>query len=132
MGKASEALQRKGEALAYLRKVLKPGMTVYTTLRSVARSGMSRRLDVQAVIDGKIEWLTGRVAALGIGSYTLEDWKHSRGMSIGGCGSDAGFDTVYNLSHELWPGGNGKYVTGRNGDKKPETDGGYLLNHKWI
>jgi hypothetical protein len=32
----------------------------------------------------------------------------------------------------LYPKGDGKTITGRNGDIKPETDGGYLLKHIWI
>jgi hypothetical protein len=43
----------KAEALAELRALLPPGSTVYTILRSVSRSGMSRELSVVAFKDGR-------------------------------------------------------------------------------
>jgi hypothetical protein len=54
------------------------------------------------------------------------------GLRVSGCGMDMGFDIVYNLGRFLFPKGDGKTVTGRNGDTKPETDGGYLLKQEWL
>ncbi len=38
----------------------------------------------------------------------------------------------YVLGDKLYPNGDGKTVTGRNGDTKAETDGGYLIKHIWL
>ena len=53
-------------------------------------------------------------------------------VSVSGYGMDMGFHMVYSLGRTLYPNGDGKTVTRRNGDTKPETDGGYLLKHEWI
>jgi hypothetical protein len=49
-----------------------------------------------------------------------EESNPSRGM-------DMAFATVYAAGRRLYPKGDGKTITNRNGDKNPETDGGYLL-----
>lgn len=41
--------QEREEAVAQLRKMLKPGDTVHTILRHVSKSGMSRRIDLVKV-----------------------------------------------------------------------------------
>lgn len=129
--------QKRNEALAALREILKPGDKVYTVIRSVSKSGMSRCMDVYAFPKnqkGECEkrYLTGFCASLGIGTQSLEMWRRGDGMRVSGCGMDMGFHVVYTLGRMLWPEGNGKFVTGRNGDRGAETDGGYLLKQEWI
>lgn len=128
--------KEKAEALARLREWIKPGDTVYTILRHVSASGMSRVLSVVLVKPQKkgeeplILHPNHAVSrALGL---TLVTHHGSDGVRVGGGGMDMGFHVVYNLGRALWPDGDGKFSRGRNGESGPETDGGYLLNHRWL
>ena len=126
------------EAVEELRKMLRPGMTVYTVLRHVSRTGMSRGIDCYIIRKGEPVWITGYVGkAIGL-PQSRKDWEQQNGLRVSGCGMDMGFDVVYNLSRALFPKGfipakAGK-TRGRNGTdaKALDTDGGYALNHKWM
>lgn len=145
------------EALNKLRAFLKPGDIVYCVLRSVSRSGMSRKLDFYCRNGEDMQWLTGFMVRAGIAGMTQsdKDWRASNGATIQGCGMDMGFHAVYCLGHALWPGGFGevnqfgarpeskeqaaKWRTqdskfrGRNGDTSGwDNDGGYALKHRWL
>lgn len=133
----SATKQERAEALEMIQKFVKPGDTVYTVIRSVSKSGMSRCMDVYAFYlddKGRIQkqYLTGWCVKLGLGSQSLEQWRKGAGMRVNGCGMDMGFHVVYSLGRMLYPKGDGKFKTGRNGDKGVETDGGYLLRQEWI
>ena len=125
------------EAIKNLRKRIRPGMTVYTVLRHVSRTGMTRGIDVYLVKKSTHVWITGYVGkAIGC-PQSMKDWQQSKVLRISGCGSDMGFEVVYNLGRVLFPQG---FVPekakkhGRNGtpDTELDTDGGYSLNHKWL
>lgn len=118
----------KEEAIIALRKIFRPGDTVYTILRHVSKSGMMRRIDVVSLKGGDPRTWTILVARAC--DYGLS--KNGRGLVTHGCGMDMGFEVVYNLGRALWPGGNGKFSRGRNGDKGPETEGGYMLRQEWL
>lgn len=116
-------IKERDEARARLREILKPGDTVYTVLRHVSASGMSRAIDVFhfSVKDGKIQkhWLSSSVAkAVG---YAW-DKKHDC-LKVSGGGMDMGFDVVYNLSYALFR--DMQPVEGRR-------DAGYTLNQEWL
>lgn len=121
----------KNEALEMLSKILKPGDTVYTVLRSVSKSGMSRKIDMFMVDHEKnLSYLSG---------YAANACGHSRdargAIKISGCGMDMGFDLVYSLGRVMFPDGftipQGK--TGRNGDASGyDKDGGYAFNQRWL
>lgn len=105
MSKANEERERKAEHLAWLRKHIKPGTRIYTVLRHVSSSGMSRDIDVYAIMpmtdsNGKRfrgpMWLSGRVASV-LGMSMSKD----RGIRVGGCGMGMGFHIVMNLSYAL-------------------------------
>lgn len=85
-----------------LRGWLKPGATVYTILRHVSRSGMSRDVGVAfANKYGEIFSPTGLVAkAIGAPLNKAGD-----GIKVGGCGFDAGLEVTDALSYALWPKG---------------------------
>ena len=125
------------EAILQLRKMLRPGMTVYTVLRHVSRSGMSRGIDCYIIRKGAPVWISAYVGkAIGC-PQNSHDWKCQRGLRVSGCGMDMGFHVVYSLSCVLFPKGfipakAGRY--GRNGAPATEldTDGGYALQQKWI
>lgn len=95
--------ERREDAREELRKRVKPGDTVYTIVRHVSRSGMSRVIGVVLLgSEGPLHpnYLVAR--ALGVRVHPKLD-----GVVIGGCGMDMGFHLVYELSHALFPTGYG-------------------------
>lgn len=154
--KEDSKLWHEAEAILHLRDVLKPGDTVYTVLRHVSRSGMSRNIDLYYVRDGAPVWISAYVGHA-IGSpQSRKNWERSQGLTVGGCGMDMGFHIVYNLGRVLFRDGFGeicrKYEVrpetreqakamaesgaeffGRNGDRSGwDNDGGYALRHQWL
>ena len=96
-----------------LTHYLREGSTVYTVLRSVSSSGMSRTMSVKIVRDGRIDDITFNVAhAL---DYPLVEVNGSRAIRVNGAGMDMGFHVVYSLGRVLFRG--------------QGEDPGYLLNH---
>lgn len=124
---------QRDEAIAELRKMLKPGDTVHCVLRHVSRSGMTRGIDFYIVRKGELVWITSRVGhAIGT-PQSLKDWQGSRGLRVSGCGMDMGFHVVYSLGCALFPKGFKVDGVGRNGDTSGhDNDGGYALKHRWI
>lgn len=130
--------QEAAEAREQLAKHLKPGDTVYTILRHVSRSGMMRVVSLVQITDGE-PWEISGLVAKAVG-YPLD--RNSFGVRVGGCGTDVGFDAVYNLSRVLWPEGNvcaGKDCPSNdhsNGDRDytphVHSDGGYALRQRWL
>ena len=148
------------EFIEKLREILKPGDIVYTTVKHVSRSGMSRSIDVHVIRDNQPVWLSYWVAKAIDAGF---DERHEA-VKMGGCDMDMGFALVYDLSRILFPDGFGekciweectyrpatKYeaehcndnlaegVTphifgGRNGDPSGwDNDGGYALIQKWM
>jgi hypothetical protein len=121
------------EAVAKLREMLKPGDKVYTILRHVARSRMTRHVSAVIIHEGKpfeISYLVARCL----------DYRRNRddgGLVVGGCNMDMGFEIVYNLGRKLFPKGFKPSEAGRQGrngsdDKAVDKDGGYSLNHEWL
>ena len=114
------------QSLEYLRSVLKPGTEVFTQLRHVSKSGMTRWLDVYTVINGSIRNITWDVCAAA--DFTFCGRRHA--LKIGGCGMDMGFSAVYSLGRALYPSGTAVPHSVRNGE--PDTDGGYALRQRWL
>lgn len=98
--------------------LVSPGDTVYTVIRSVAKSGMSRTLSLFVVKDGKLRNVTWDVSR--ILGYPLSDVNGHRALRVNGAGMDMGFHVVYSLSHEL-------FQRGSDG-----TDKGYALTQEWL
>lgn len=132
------------EAIERLKTWIKPGDTLFTQLKSVSRSGMSRviqviKLDINDTTkEPEPLWLGFNVAkAIGM-NYDRE----REGVKVGGCGMDMGFHLIYELSHALFR--EGFECTGKgcpsndhfNGDRDYEphkhTSGGYALKHRWL
>ena len=120
--KDGEAAQKE-QAKQHLRKLLKPGQTVYTILRHRSASGMSRRISLVIPTKDGIQSLDYWVAQAQ-GEST--DQKNG-GLKVSGSGMDMGFHLVYNLGRMLYPQGVKK---GRGG--QPDKDGGYAFNHQWL
>lgn len=133
----------EAEATVRIREWVKPGDTLYTQLKSVSRSGMSRVIQVVKIDCSKgepsLSYLGWNVAkALGWG---YDDRKE--GVKVGGCGMDMGFHLVYSLSHTLFGEyaclGPGKCMSSfhqgehyRDYTTEKIHHDGYALNHKWL
>jgi len=116
--KAEKALEVEYAREKLLTHYLTEGDTVYTVLRSVSSSGMSRTMSLKTVEDGKIIDITYYAAAAL--DYPLVEVNGSRALRVGGCGMDMGFHIVYSLSGVLFR---------KAGES---SDSGYLLNHSWL
>ncbi len=134
----------RDKALTDLRASLTPGMTVYTTLRHRAASGMFRIIDVHVIEDNEPRWL-GMLTAKVIG-YGYDDRR--QGLRVSGTGMDMGFAVVYALSSAVFREGFGcigercPSNDHSNGDRNyaPHTEaaphwhksGGYALRQRWM
>ena len=85
------------EARKNLREIVKPGDVIYTVLKHVSQSGMSRVIDLHVMRDNEPRRISWNAAKL-LEGY---DYNHE-GCKAGGCGMDMGFHLVYNLSCELF------------------------------
>ena len=86
----------KQEAINGCRRMIPPGTTVWCVVRSVSRSGMSRRIDCYVIQDGQLLYVSYYVAnAIG---WSVSD----KGILSRGCGMDMGFHLVGTLSHSLY------------------------------
>jgi len=158
--KKAETEAQKAEALATLRKLIKPGDTVYCVLRHRASSGMFRVIDL-VVIDAtrtentyplkpadlakyvgevdysakpvKVRRLPPRIRSIGWSAAHATGYKYDpdrQGLRMGGAGMDMGFAAVYALGCALWPKGTPKPHGTRNG--VPDREGGYAIKHAWL
>jgi hypothetical protein len=94
------------ESRAALLGWLTPGMTVYTILDSVSRSGMCRHIRLLTLEGDGPRYLSYHAAR--VLGYAING--HSDAIRITGCGMDMGFAIVYELSSAL----------------------GYALNQRWL
>jgi hypothetical protein len=117
LSKKEQKLMDRNYAIEQLlTHYVKEGDTIYTVIRSVSASGMSRTMAVKVVRDNRIDDITFNVAhAL---DYPLVEVNGSRAIRVGGAGMDMGFHVVYSLGRVLFRG--------------QGEDPGYLLNHRWI
>ena len=121
-----------------LLKLVKPGDTVYTILRHVSRSGMSRVIDLLVMSEGSPRSISGYAAEVCNNKLDRDRW----GLRIGGTGMDMGFALVYNLSYLLFREGFQCVGEGcpandhSNGDRDytphKHSDPGYALRQRWI
>lgn len=100
---------------AELRDMLGTTPNVYTILRSVSASGMSRHISLKIVHKGElidITYLSARV----LGDKVSEKLGFNT-IRVNGCGMDMGFHLTYNLSSVLYAG---------------EDRAGYVIKQRWI
>ena len=96
MAKYSKTEQ--AESLARLQELCPPGTTIYTIVRHVSRSGMSRNISLFVMVDGTPEPITFHAArVLGWPSVNRPEWA----LKVGGCGMDMCFHTVHSLSYAI-------------------------------
>lgn len=103
----------RDEALAQFRNFAPEGTTVYTVLRHVSQSGMTRWISAFVIIDNQPVYLDYLITELT--SFRSDNRLYPRhdGVKVGGAGMDMGFHLVYTLAHAVY------------GD-------GYALNHRWL
>jgi len=90
---------------------------IFTVLRHVSSSGMSRDISLFYVKNGDIVNITYH-ASIALG-WKLVERNGSRAIKVGGAGMDMGFHTVYTLSRVLYRG-------------TVDGDAGYKLRHEWM
>ncbi len=84
------------ESLTTLKNLgINDGATLYTCLQSVSKTGMSRRVGVYVVVDGRIVRIDYHV------SKALCLPLNDKGLLITGCGMDMGFWLAQQLSAVL-------------------------------
>lgn len=123
-------LAEREEARAKLRELVDRSQkrsdgspVIYTVLRHVSSSGMSRDISVKIVDgDGDLIDIT-YTAALALGE-TPRDRHGWRVIRVGGCGFDAGFHLVYSISWTLYGTGD---LAADNAARA-----GYKIDHEWI
>jgi hypothetical protein len=135
------------EAIESLRDMLKPGDTVYTSVKSVAKSGMSRTIACYIIKNNEPLWIS-RLVAKAIG-HAFDDDKEA--VRITGAGMDMGWALIYELSSVLFPGGFVELGTAPEGNQirpfnpldaqmavtagvkfRGRNDGGYALKQRWL
>lgn len=135
----------KEEAIKRLNEYLKPGSNVYTILRHVSKSGMSRSISIVCV-----DRETNEIISLDYFAHIVLDRKIDRnngGLKIQGAGMDMGFALVYDLGRVMYPDGfvccdireteyNCKSNDHSNGEPRGKglwhNDGGYAFHHNWL
>lgn len=116
---------KQAEAYVFLRSVLPKGSTVYTILKHVSRSGMTRGIECYALTVepekigdamsqvGRPLWITSYVGHAIDSPQPIDYWRKSLGLKVNGCGMDMGFHVVNSLSYALY-------------------DDGYAIKHAWL
>jgi hypothetical protein len=90
-------------------------LTIYTVLRSVSSSGMTRHISLKFVQDNNIYDIT-YLAADAMGDRVSERNGYNT-IKVSGTGMDMGFHLVYNLSSVLFHG---------------QERAGYKLSQRWL
>lgn len=128
------------EARARILEILGDNREIYTCLRHVSQSGMTRHISVHAIGTIKVQKngkeyerpylydLTGMAAK--VCSYSFN--KDRDALVIGGAGMDIGFALVYDLSRVLFEGTTPDQEPRTASSLPTNTDAGYVLSHRWI
>jgi hypothetical protein len=101
LGKKAQKQQEREEARAYVLSLLEgqENPTLYTIIRKVSSSGMSRQISVKVIKEGRlydISYSVGKIL-----EYTIVQNGHNA-VRVSGCGMDMGFHIVSSLSRVLY------------------------------
>lgn len=89
--------QEEQEAREAIERYMKEGMTIYTVLRSVSRSGMSRDMSVVFITEaGTVLHPSWSVAHI-LGYPMSKDGAHNA-LKVSGCGMDMGYHVASQLA----------------------------------
>jgi hypothetical protein len=143
MARITKAQQaERDEARATLRGLLDQATdrTLYTILRHVSSSGMTRVIDVVVMLDNQPASLS-HLYARAIGERT----DKRGGVKMTGAGMDMGYALAYNVGRVAYPQGHrcdGETCHSNDHDNRPHpprvagsmthTDGGYRFDHRWL
>lgn len=94
--------------------------TVFTVLRHVSASGMSRDLSLFTVHDGEILNITWHASKVSSANSSLRERNGFNVVRVSGCGMDMGFHSVYSLSIALFC------------PNQYDHDSAYKLNQRWL
>jgi len=130
--------QEREKAIEQLKEWIKPGDTIYTTIKHVSRSRMMRVIDVHLIENNEPNWISYLVSkALGWGYDEKKE-----GIRVSGCGMDMGFHLVYTLSSILFRNGfecigdkcpsNDHSNGDRNYTPHHHNSGGYAIKQRWL
>lgn len=108
---ATKQTTEQTEAIELLRSQLPEGTTVYTIVRKVSSSGMSRNISAFIVADGGIWDITYLLIRAGL--FPRARGKNAEGVSVQGCGMNMGFHLVYSVAQVIH-------------------NDGYALNQRWL
>lgn len=111
------------EAMDSLRRWMPKGTRVYTILRHVSRSGMSRDISLVVFPEGAKYPIHPNYAVAKALGWRLVTRNGSDAIRVGGCGMDMGFHLVHSISSALY---------GRNADGSYSHEGAYALEHSWL
>ncbi len=117
MSKKTDAAEARNEAIAKLRELTPQGSTVFTIVRHVSKSGMTRHISVMTINGDRNA--NGRLNILHPNYLAAEvlGWKRvsagTDSIVAQGCGMDMGVHLVHSLSKALY------------GD-------GYALQQEWL
>lgn len=139
MNDTYELVGARERALERLHDEVRAGDTLWTVVRHVTGSGMTRWIDVYKLVDNDRVYLS-HAAALACGRKVNN--KNHDGVECGGCGMDMGFDLIYSVSRAMFPEGFDCIGDGcpsndhSNGDRDytshRHSDGGYALRQRWL
>jgi hypothetical protein len=116
LSKREQALMDRNYAIErLLTHYVKPSTKVYTIMRHVSSSGMSRNISLVIANGEEVIDIT-YYAAHALGDKLIES-KGYRAIRVNGCGMDMGFHLVYNLSSVLFTG---------------QDRAGYVLKQAWL
>ena len=113
--KQAAQVERDQARETLLTHYLMENKRVYTILRHVSSSGMSRDISLVIADGGELVDVT-YYAAQALGDKLTERNGH-RVIRVNGCGMDMGFHLVYNLASVLFHG---------------QERAGYILNQSWL
>lgn len=101
IGKAEFERKKKARSLEMLNRYLQKDDTVYSVIRHVASSGISRQIDFYAIgEDRKPVYLSGYIEDV------LPYRRNKRGaLVVSGCGMDMCFHVVYSLASAMYGDG---------------------------
>ncbi len=83
-----------------LTHYIEQGATIYTVVRSVSSSGMSRTMSLKVVSEGELCDITYYVA--GLLGYSLHDYHGFNAIKVSGAGMDMAFHIVSQIATVLF------------------------------
>lgn len=110
MSKQPKMSAEQAEAIEKCRELFPKGSTVHTIVRSVAKSGMSRKISVHKLAP---DFEEGK--PVGVNAWAVSGWvakalgrrldRDTFAIVVQGCGMDMTFELVYSLAQALYGDG---------------------------